>query len=168
MNTASESGGKGPQASIPLRIAARMMAPVMLVLSLVVLYRGHHLPGGGFIGGLLAASGVGLILLGNGLEAARRALRLEPIVFIAVGLALALASGLLRPVLDGSPLLSGAWLDAFELPLLGSVHLGTPLLFDLGVYLTVVGFTLLCLFSLVEADQPLDEQPSETVNSEGE
>lgn len=135
--------------SIPLHIAARTLAPAMLVLSLVVLYRGHHLPGGGFIGGLIAASAVGLILLGCGLAAARRALRVRPVSLILAGLATALASGLIAPLSAKGPILSGVWLPEFHLPGLGSVHLGTPLLFDFGVYLVVIGFTLMCLFALV-------------------
>ena len=144
--------------SVPLQIAARLLAPVLLALSLVVLYRGHHLPGGGFIGGLLAASGIGLVLLGHGLEAARRMLRVEPRSLIAGGLGTAVVSGLFGPLLEGAAFMSGVWLPAFELPLLGSVHLGTPLLFDVGVYLTVVGFVLMCLFALVEADELAGEE----------
>lgn len=153
--------------SPPLRIAARTIAPVMIALSLIVLYRGHHLPGGGFIGGLLAASGFGLILLGNGLEAAKRSLRFHPMTFIATGLGVALVSGLVRLFSDGSPFLQGAWLDEFQVPLLGVVHLGTPLLFDIGVYLVVIGFTLLCLFSLVEADEaPEENELAAQINEE--
>lgn len=139
--------------SIPLDIAARLLAPVFVALSLLVLYRGHHLPGGGFIGGLLAASGVALILLANGVDAARRYLRVKPWSLVVAGLSVALASTLAGPILLGASWMTGAWLPSFHLPLLGTVHLGTPLLFDLGVYFTVTGFVLQCLFSLSEGEK---------------
>jgi len=138
--------------SIPLQITARVLSPAMIILSLIVLYRGHHLPGGGFIGGLIAASGFGLILLGCGIHAARRALRVRPLSLILAGLAVALASGLFAPLLEQGLIFSGMWLPEFVVPLLGAVHLGTPLIFDFGVYLVVVGFTLMCLFALVETE----------------
>lgn len=151
--------------SLPLRIAARALAPALFALSLLVLYRGHHLPGGGFIGGLLAASSVGLILLGSGLEAARRALRFEPVHFIAAGLSVALFSGFVRLTLDGSPFFTGSWLPEVAVPLLGGVHLGTPFLFDIGVYLVVIGFTLMCLFALVSADEEISSDSKVTLLS---
>lgn len=139
-------------ASLPLQITARMLSPVMLILSLAVLYRGHHLPGGGFIGGLLAASGIGLILLGSGMAAARRALYVQPVSLTVAGLAIAMVSALAGLFVKPFVLMNGLWLPSFSLPLLGTIHLGTPLLFDLGVYFAVAGYTLTCLFALVETD----------------
>ncbi len=144
--------------SVPLQLAARFVAPLLIILSLVVLYRGHHLPGGGFIGGLLAASGYGLLLLGHGLEYARKVLLIEPRWLIIIGLAVAVLSGLFAPLLSGGAFLSGVWLPKFDVPALGEVHLGTPLLFDVGVYFTVIGFVLMSLFALVEADIHMDEK----------
>ncbi len=144
--------------SIPLQIAARFLAPLLVILSLVVLYRGHHLPGGGFIGGLMAASGFGLLALGHGLETARKSLVISPFSLIILGLSVAVISGLFAPILTGGAFLSGVWLPEFELPVLGVVHLGTPLLFDVGVYLSVVGFILMSLFALVDADIQLNEE----------
>jgi multisubunit Na+/H+ antiporter MnhB subunit len=140
--------------SLPLRIAARYLAPVLVLLSLVVLYRGHHLPGGGFIGGLLAASAIGLILLAEGAGVARRALRIDPVVFIVTGLLTGACSGVLGMAAD-APFMKALWLPEVAVPVLGIVHLGTPLLFDLGVYLAVIGFVLTCLFALVEADRDI-------------
>lgn len=128
----------------------------MLVLSLVVLYRGHHLPGGGFIGGLLAASAIGLILLGSGIEAARRTLIARPVSLIVVGLAIASASALAGLLVEPFVLMNGLWLPPLSLPVLGTIHLGTPLLFDLGVYFVVAGYTLTCLFALVETGNKSD------------
>jgi multicomponent Na+:H+ antiporter subunit B len=69
-----------------------------------------------------------------------------------MGLLLAVGSGLLA-VIVGQPFMKGLWLPGFELPLLGAVHLGTPLLFDVGVYLAVAGFTLKVVFSLFERNE---------------
>lgn len=138
--------------SILLRSAARLLLPILVVLSLVVLYRGHNLPGGGFIGGLLAAAGFALISLGEGAAAGRRALRISPVALMATGLLVALGSGCFA-LLAGEPLLTGMWLPTFSLPLLGTVHLGTPLLFDVGVYLTVIGFVLAAVFTVSEPEE---------------
>lgn len=104
----------------------------MLVVSLYVLYRGHNEPGGGFVGGLLAAAGFATLALSQGIEAARRALRIEPMVLLGVGILAAVASGLPGLLLDGS-FLTHQW------AVFGDFHLGTTLLFDIGVYLVVLG-----------------------------
>jgi multicomponent Na+:H+ antiporter subunit B len=75
-------------------------------------------------------------------------MRVAPGTLIGVGLAVVLVSGLLGMV--GQTFLTGLWLPSFELPLLGKVHLGTPVLFDIGVYLAVIGFVTQTTFSLTE------------------
>lgn len=137
--------------SLMLRRLAHEIFWPLLILSVVALYRGHNLPGGGFIGGLLAASPFVLVGLAEGVEVAKQRLRVSPTTLIAVGLAVALGSGWVTP-LTGQDFMTGGWLPAFTLPLLGAVHLGTPLVFDVGIYLTVIGFTLTVIFSLGEAD----------------
>ncbi len=129
--------------------ASRLLFPLLLVLSLVVLYRGHNLPGGGFIGGLMAATAFILIGVGESMDRARAMLRVEPVVLMAWGLATAAISGL-PGVFAGHAFMTGVWLPGFSLPLLGKVHLGTPLVFDVGVYLVVIGFVLHTTFSLAE------------------
>lgn len=133
--------------SVLMQTAGRVIGPVLLLLSLVILYRGHNLPGGGFIGGLMAASAIILQALAVGWKITERKLWVEPITLITLGLLLAMLSGCFGP-LQGLPFMTGLWLPAFELPLLGKVKLGTPLLFDVGVYLAVIGFTLKCALSL--------------------
>ncbi|RME68042.1 MAG: Na(+)/H(+) antiporter subunit B [Verrucomicrobia bacterium] len=135
--------------SFILEGAARLLLPWLVALSLVTFYRGHHLPGGGFIGGLLAASGFALIALGAGEGAARRALRVDPVGLMTCGLTVALVAAL-AGLFRGGGLLAGLWLPVWSLPLIGDVHLGTPMLFDFGVYLTVAGFALQVIFSLLE------------------
>jgi len=135
-----------------LSIAARYLSPLLLGLSLVVLYRGHNLPGGGFIGGLIAASAWLLPALADGWERVEARWIMGPQQLIVLGLAVAFLSAV-PAVFTGQPFFTGLWLPAWEAPLLGKVKLGTPLLFDLGVYLTVTGFTLRCALSLGKEGQ---------------
>ena len=134
--------------SLILRSGARFLVPLMLVFSVFLLVRGHNEPGGGFVGGLVAATAFALVLLAEGLEVARRLLRLEPLAFVAAGLLVALLSGL-PPLLAGWPLMTGRWLKA-PLPVVGK--LGSPVLFDVGVYLVVLGIVLTILFALAEEE----------------
>lgn len=133
--------------SLILHQAGHKLFPWLIVLSVVVLYRGHNLPGGGFIGGLIAATAFLLASLGDSVQDARKLLRMDPTVLMGVGLAVAIVSGL-PGVFAGDPFMTGEWLPDFKLPILGKIHLGTPLLFDVGVYFTVIGFVLHSAFSL--------------------
>lgn len=137
--------------------ATRILFPTLLVLSLVVLYRGHNLPGGGFIGGLMAATSFILIGISDRMERAQQALRFDPVTLMAWGLAIAVFSGI-PALFTGQSFMTGLWLPGFSLPLLGSVHLGTPLVFDIGVYLVVIGFTLHTTFSLAQLCHTEEEE----------
>jgi multicomponent Na+:H+ antiporter subunit B len=125
---------------ILLQTIARTIGPVLLLFSLVLLLRGHNRPGGGFVGGLMAASALTLYLTAYGLEATTRALKVSPERIAAAGLLLSVGSGSLA-LLDGRPFLAGYW-TAVTLPGRAEVEAGTPLLFDTGVYLVVLGATL--------------------------
>jgi len=129
-----------------LATAARYLMPLLLVFSVFLLLRGHNEIGGGFVGGLVAAVAVVLYMIAEGVPAARALLRVEPRTLIVSGLILALASALTGWVV-GKPFMSSVWIPQ-PLPVLGKI--GTPLLFDIGVYLVVVGTVLLILFSLAE------------------
>ena len=105
--------------SLILSTATPLLAPVILLLSVLVFLRGHNAPGGGFIGGLLAATAFALIEKAEGLAAARRALRFRPQSIAATGLGCALVSGLWGGLGDGH-FLKGVWpavVDATGLPL---------------------------------------------------
>lgn len=136
--------------SVILRIAARSLTPLLSLASLFLLLRGHNAPGGGFIGGLLAASAIAFYAMALGPAPARRWLRIVPRTLLAVGLLVALSAGL-PALIAGRPFLTGMWWHP-ELPFIGSLPLGTPLWFDLGVYLAVIGFVLTIFFALVEAE----------------
>ena len=129
----------------------RVLAPLLLGLSLVVFWRGHHLPGGGFIGGLLAAIALALgRLTGNPESENKRGPSIE--VWLAIGLALALSAGLMG-AFAGESFFKGLWLPSLYLPIIGKVHLGTPLLFDLGVFITVTAFALKTTLDFMELER---------------
>jgi multicomponent Na+:H+ antiporter subunit B len=132
--------------SLILRTTTRLLFPLTLVFSIFLLIRGHNEPGGGFVGGLAAASAFALVLTADGLEKARQILRVDPLVLVGTGLALALLSGL-PPLFDGGAFLTGQWLEA-KVPVIG--HLGTPFVFDVGVYLAVLGVVVTIIFELAE------------------
>jgi multicomponent Na+:H+ antiporter subunit B len=137
--------------SLILSTATRILMPLILLLSLFVFYRGHNDPGGGFIGGLLAATAFALLEKAEGLAAARRALRFRPESIAAVGLGCALVSGLWGGLQYGY-FLKGVW-PFYALDAAGEKH-GVPLgsipLFDFGVYLVVLGTVCGILFALEE------------------
>ena len=137
--------------------SSRLLFPALIVISLIVFYRGHNLPGGGFIGGLFAAGAFILLGLGSSMEHARAALRVNPVTLMGLGLLIAMISGFFGRG-AGDPYMTGVWLPTFYLPLLGAVHLGTPLLFDLGVFLTVIGFALQTAFSLAALGHAEEEE----------
>jgi multicomponent Na+:H+ antiporter subunit B len=142
--------------SLILRVAARVLVPLLLLFSLFMLLRGHDLPGGGFIGGLVAASAFVLYVLTAGVHESRRVLRVEPHTLLGVGLALAYGTGVLA-LLFGKPFLTSLWVD-LHLPVLGDLHLGSTLPFDIGVMLVVVGTALLMVFSVEDRLPGLAEE----------
>lgn len=133
--------------SLILQTATRLLHPLMLFVSVVLFFRGHNQPGGGFVGGLVAAAAYGLYAMAFGLPATRIALRIDPRSLIGCGLLVAIATAT-APLLFGAPFFDGAWVSV---PLSdSSFHVGSPLLFDLGVYLVVAGAALATLFALEE------------------
>lgn len=134
--------------SIILRTATRFMLPLLILFSIVVLLRGHNQPGGGFVGGLLATSAFVLYAMAFGVPALQRILRVPLTTYIAIGLGITLASGV-PGLLSGGPFLYGMW-TSVDLAGFGTLKVGTPFLFDIGVYITVLGVCLLMLLTLAE------------------
>ncbi|HAB18776.1 MAG TPA: MnhB domain-containing protein [Verrucomicrobiota bacterium] len=112
---------------------------VVNVFALYLLLRGHNLPGGGFIAGLATAASLVLLLLAYGVEGKDRVLPVEPLTLAASGVLLAIGS-CVAPVLFGHPFLE-QFNTYVQVPILGEIPLGTPLAFDSGVFLLVVGIT---------------------------
>lgn len=134
--------------SLILATATRLLLPLMLLFSIFLLIRGHNEPGGGFVGGLVAGAAFTLYAAVYGVSQAQNALRIDPKLLIGAGLLVAVISGLLSLTL-GLPLMTGLWYQQ-PLPVIGKV--GTPLLFDVGVYLVVIGITTTVMFTLFEAE----------------
>lgn len=130
--------------SLILRIATRVLAALLLVFSIYMLLRGHNAPGGGFIGGLLGATGFILYGVAHGVPAARIALRVDPRSLTVTGLVVALAAGLWGLVARDA-FFVGLWWSPAE-----GLYLSTVLLFDIGVYLVVMGAVLTLVFALEE------------------
>ncbi len=129
-----------------LSTATRYLLPLLLLFSIFILLRGHNEPGGGFIGGLVAAAAFALYGIAYGVEKVRQLLVVEPRRLIGVGLLVAVSSGCLSLFVH-QPFMTGLW-SIQEVPVLGKV--GTPLLFDVGVYLVVIGVMVLIIVSLAE------------------
>ncbi len=116
-----------------LQVAGRLVLPVALLFSLYLLWRGHNAPGGGFVGGLIAAAGFTVYALPRGRDRLLAVLRWPPAALAGAGLLLALVSGL-PGLWQGQPFLTHRWTFWDN-----GFGLGTALLFDIGVYLAVLG-----------------------------
>lgn len=130
--------------SIILVFIMRPLVWFFVLISFQILWRGHNLPGGGFIAGLVAGSVLSLAGSALGLTQARKILKLSPTALIFVGLSLAMASSLIG-YFFGTSIFEGVWVSV---PLVEK--LGSPLLFDVGVYLVVIGFCLAFSWGLLE------------------
>jgi multicomponent Na+:H+ antiporter subunit B len=119
----------------------------LLLFSIFILLRGHYLPGGGFVGGIIAAIAFILHAFAFGLKDTRELLKIDPMRLMPVGLALALFSAIL-PLFSGLPLMTGLWLST-PIPVIGMV--GSALLFDLGVYIAVFAVALTIIFTISES-----------------
>jgi multicomponent Na+:H+ antiporter subunit B len=127
------------------RTVAPYLTALMLMFSVFVLLRGHNEPGGGFIGGLIAASAFAIYGIAFGVPLVRQALYFHPMAVSGFGLLLATVSGLVS-LAFGVPFLTGLWVSP---TLLGTtIDLSTVMFFDIGVYLVVVGSIASIAFAL--------------------
>ena len=133
--------------SLILRTATRFLMPLLLLFALFLLFRGHNEPGGGFVGGLVVAAAFVLYAIAYGVGAARRALLVDPSTLLGTGLLVALGSGI-PAVLRGRPFLTAIWMKVGIEPAV--LEVGTPLVFDVGVFLAVIGVVLTIVFTLAE------------------
>ncbi|MFB4164845.1 Na(+)/H(+) antiporter subunit B [Alteribacillus sp. JSM 102045] len=131
-----------------LQTATKVVLFIILAFSVFIFFNGHHEPGGGFIGGLMTASAIVLLLLAYDLEMVKRILPFDFKLVTAAGLLVAIGTGM-GSFLFGVPFLSQTF-DYFTFPVLGELELATALLFDIGVYLVVVGVTLTIIQTIGE------------------
>ncbi len=136
--------------SLILDTTIRLVVDAAIVLSIYLLFAGHNQPGGGFVGGLVAAAAIALRYIAGGQDDVRSLVRVRPTSLASIGLVVA-AGTALAPVLSGDPPMDHRVAD-WHLELLGDLHLNTAALFDSGVYLVVVGLLLMVLDALGEDD----------------
>ncbi|PYZ94214.1 Na(+)/H(+) antiporter subunit B [Salipaludibacillus keqinensis] len=135
---------------VQLHVITRIVAFIILAFSVFLFFAGHNNPGGGFIGGLMSASALVLLYLSFDLKTIKRVIPFNYAKVIASGLLLAILTGIVG-MFFGFPFLT-QFFDYFPLPILGETELTTALPFDLGIYLVVVGFTLLVILTVAEDD----------------
>jgi multicomponent Na+:H+ antiporter subunit B len=128
-----------------LQTVARLAFYLVLVFAIHLLWRGHHWPGGGFIAGLMTAAGMVLYRVAFG----KQATRLEPRSLLPWGLLVAALTGV-GALLLGFPFLTSDY-GYITTPLTGEFEWATALVFDIGVFLVVVGMTNTVIYSLAEA-----------------
>jgi len=127
-------------------VLVRLLLPFAALVSIYFLLRGHHAPGGGFVGGLVMATSLIAQFMVGGTIWVESRLKVYPLTLVGAGLLCAALAGMLA-WWSGLPFLTARVID-FRLPLAGDVHLSSVLLFDLGVYLLVIGATVLMLIAL--------------------
>ena len=142
-----------------LDMLSRAMLPMALLVSAFIFLRGHNLPGGGFIAGLITSVALILQYISHGVTWTQERLKFSYHATAGWGVLIAGLTGL-GSLAFGSPFLTSAF-DHFHIPLIGEIELATAILFDLGVYLAVVGATLLILSNLGHVSQ--DESCKEVI-----
>ena len=132
--------------SLILTTTTRLLAALLLMCSVYALLRGHNLPGGGFIGGLIGATAFILYTIATSVEEAQAALRIDPSNLAMAGLGVAALGGI-GAAFAGQPFFTGQWLFLFR-DGDSYVPLSTVLVFDIGVYMAVFGGILTLVFAL--------------------
>jgi len=135
--------------SIILLAGTRLLVALLLVFSIFMLLRGHNTPGGGFIGGLIGATGFVVYAIACGTEQARLALRVPPENVAMVGLGIALFAGVMA-IFFGDAFFTGQWLFIGATEEDKGLPLSSVLVFDIGVYMVVMGSILTLTFALEE------------------
>lgn len=140
--------------SIIFDVTVRGVLDAALVASLFLLFAGHNRPGGGFVGGLVAGSALGLAFVSTGPGGVDDLLPVRPRTLLSGGLLL-VAGTVIVPMLGGNaPLDQGLW--TFTAPIFGTVKVVGALPFDTGVYLIVVGMVT-TVFEVIGPDVDHDE-----------
>jgi len=143
---------------VVLAVIARTMLPLALVVAVYLFLRGHNLPGGGFIAALVAATALILQYVSDGSAMAQTRIGWRYRNMIGIGLLIATATGA-GSLLLGYPFLTTSF-TYVSLPVIGTFELATAMLFDLGVFITVVATVMLILAYLGRLNAPLDTAPT--------
>lgn len=123
-----------------------ILAPLFIAFALYMFFRGHDHPGGGFIAGLIACIPIMIHSMVFGFRNTEAKFRIKPKLIAMLGLLLALISGMFS-LTKGDPYMTSIWVEN-KIPLIGKI--GTPIFFDLGVFMVVFGVVLQITFLLTE------------------
>ena len=133
-----------------LRTTTSLIAFVLLGFAVYLLFAGHNMPGGGFVGGLVTSGAFILLYMAYGEAMARRIFPINFRILIPIGLSLAALTSA-GGIFFGQPFLSHTF-GHVRIPLLGDIELATAMLFDMGVYLTVLGVTITIILNVNERE----------------
>ena len=142
--------------SIMLEVIVRILFHTIIIVSLYLLFAGHNLPGGGFAGGLVAGMALVMRYIAGGRYELGAAAPTDAGRFLGIGMSLAVACAII-PLFFGAPPLTSAFFEA-TIPVIGHIEFVTSTIFDIGVYLVVIGLVLDVLRSLgAEVDRQTQE-----------
>jgi multicomponent K+:H+ antiporter subunit A len=146
--SANENGLAWSQDRHPpiLAMISQSLLPLALLVSFYIFLRGHNMPGGGFIAGLITSVALIQQYIAHGVDWVKPRIKVDYQTLIALGVLIATLTGI-GSWFFGRPFMT-TWFDYFDIPFIGEIELASALVFDLGVYLTVVGATLLILANL--------------------
>lgn len=149
-----------------MQTVTRLLLPLMLMVSVYIFLRGHNLPGGGFIAGLIASIALIVQYLANGIDWTKSKLKFEKESLISYGLLIATLTGLVS-IFMGYPFLTSAFTH-LDWPIVGEFEVASAIAFDLGVFFVVVGSTVLILVQLGQLSKDSHSQSQEIKDKEGE
>jgi multicomponent Na+:H+ antiporter subunit A len=113
----------------------------VMVASMYLVFAGHNHPGGGFVGGLVAGGGIAVRYVVGGIDDVRHLARVRPWTILGTGVLTAASTAAVPIVFGGAALESRTW--ELDLPVFGHVAVSTVTVFDLGVYVAVIGLVLM-------------------------
>jgi multicomponent Na+:H+ antiporter subunit B len=134
-----------------LQTASKILVFIIMTFSIYILFAGHHNPGGGFIGGLITASALVLLYIAFDLQSVRDIIPVDFKQLAASGVIVAVLTGTVSFLFD-VPFLTQSFAYV-NLPLLGKTELASAVIFDLGVYMTVIGTTMTIITSISEDEK---------------
>jgi multicomponent Na+:H+ antiporter subunit B len=134
-----------------LQTASKILVFIIMTFSIYILFAGHHNPGGGFIGGLITASALVLLYIAFDLQSVRDIIPVDFKQLAATGVIVAVLTGTVSFLFD-VPFLTQSFAYV-NLPLLGKTELASAVIFDLGVYMTVIGTTMTIITSISEDEK---------------
>lgn len=129
-----------------LRMTTTIIAFILLGFSVYLLFAGHNMPGGGFIGGLVTSGAIILLYMAYGEKMVEKLFSFNFRTLIPIGVSLAAATGI-GALFFKQPFLTHTF-GHFNIPIFGSVELATAMIFDIGVYLTVLGVTITIILNV--------------------